>query len=233
MLVATRRPPADPLAAAHLEIEDLREQVATLKSKVGLARDIDAAAAFTLAWGLTRQEATLLVHLHQRSGAVTRHSIMDAMYAESPNDEPDMKIVGVFIWKLRRKLGYDAIDTIWGQGYALAADSRRLCDEVKASPRIIRDRASRFRPAAARRPTDARLRVLRRFADAPTASGSVAAELKLPRSNIHHHVLALVERGLLREDSMRRFPPSGRASLLYALTDAGRDFLEAHAHVDI
>ena len=39
-------------------------------------------------------------------------------------DEPDQKIIDVFICKLRKKLmqasgGRDYIDTIWGRGYAL------------------------------------------------------------------------------------------------------------------
>ena len=39
-------------------------------------------------------------------------------------DEPDIKIIDVFICKLRKKLakaseGKDYIETIWGRGYAL------------------------------------------------------------------------------------------------------------------
>ena len=39
-------------------------------------------------------------------------------------DEPDIKIVDVFVCKLRKKLaeasgGLDYIETIWGQGYML------------------------------------------------------------------------------------------------------------------
>ena len=47
-----------------------------------------------------------------------RHVVVGGM------DEPDMKIIDVFISKLRKKLagasnGKDYIETLWGQGYHL------------------------------------------------------------------------------------------------------------------
>lgn len=52
---------------------------------------------------------------------VTRGVILDALYAG--RDEPDPKIVDVFVCKVRRALGAHAglIETIWGQGWRLLA----------------------------------------------------------------------------------------------------------------
>ena len=49
-------------------------------------------------------------------------------------DEPELKIIDVFICKLRRKLaealsGEDYIETVWGRGYVL----RELSQEEKAA----------------------------------------------------------------------------------------------------
>jgi two-component system, cell cycle response regulator CtrA len=46
------------------------------------------------------------------------------------DDEPDAKIIDVFICKLRKKLanasgGQDYIETIWGRGYALREPTKQ------------------------------------------------------------------------------------------------------------
>lgn len=52
----------------------------------------------------------------------SKQSIMMAMYCDRIDEDPEIKIVDVFICKLRKKLkpfGV-SIGTIWGQGYSLA-----------------------------------------------------------------------------------------------------------------
>jgi two-component system cell cycle response regulator CtrA len=46
-------------------------------------------------------------------------------------DEPEMKIIDVFICKLRKKLanasgGKDYIETVWGRGYVMREPSENL-----------------------------------------------------------------------------------------------------------
>jgi two-component system cell cycle response regulator CtrA len=74
--------------------------------------------------GLTRKEYGLLEVLALRKGqAVTKDMIMTKLYGG--RDEPDVKIVDVFVCKLRRKLsevlGDHMIRTVWSRGYALDA----------------------------------------------------------------------------------------------------------------
>lgn len=73
--------------------------------------------------GLTRREYDVLEALALRKGRViTKGGLFDILY--SGEDEPGMKIIDVFICKLRKKLtaaldGHDPIETVWGRGYVL------------------------------------------------------------------------------------------------------------------
>ncbi|MBV8120314.1 MAG: response regulator transcription factor [Alphaproteobacteria bacterium] len=72
---------------------------------------------------LTRKEYSILELLALRQGtAVTKEMFLKHLYGESR--EPEMKIIDVFICKLRKKLsqatgGKRYIETVWGRGYAL------------------------------------------------------------------------------------------------------------------
>lgn len=75
---------------------------------------------------LTGQETALLTTLAARPGAViTKAMCMLALY--NGRDEPQIKIVDVFVCKLRKKIaaatgGLDCIETIHGQGFRFCAD---------------------------------------------------------------------------------------------------------------
>jgi len=70
---------------------------------------------------LTVKQYQILEYLSLRQGApVTKEMIVSQLYGGM--DEPGIKIIDVFISKLRRKLadasnGKDYIETIWGRGY--------------------------------------------------------------------------------------------------------------------
>ncbi|AFB28420.1 response regulator transcription factor CtrA [Rickettsia rickettsii] len=72
---------------------------------------------------LTNKEYAILELLILRRGTIlTKEMFLNHLY--SSVDEPEMKIIDVFICKLRKKLsdaagGRDYIDTVWGRGYML------------------------------------------------------------------------------------------------------------------
>ncbi len=72
---------------------------------------------------LTVKEYQMLELLSLRKGTtITKDMFLSQLY--SGMDEPDIKIIDVFICKLRKKLasasnGKDYIETIWGRGYVL------------------------------------------------------------------------------------------------------------------
>lgn len=76
---------------------------------------------------LTSKEYAILELLALRKGMVmTKQMILDHLYGGM--DEPEVKIIDVFICNLRKKLaraGADGlIDTVWGRGYTLKAPER-------------------------------------------------------------------------------------------------------------
>jgi two-component system cell cycle response regulator CtrA len=76
--------------------------------------------------GLTGKEYQCLEFLALRRGTtVTKEMFLAHLYGGQ--DEPEMKIIDVFICKLRRKLA-DAgcpplIETVWGRGYTIASET--------------------------------------------------------------------------------------------------------------
>jgi two-component system, cell cycle response regulator CtrA len=79
---------------------------------------------------LTRKEYQLLELLSLRKGTtLTKEMFLNNLYGGM--DEPESKIIDVFICKLRKKLanasnGKDYIETVWGRGYVL----RELTDDM-------------------------------------------------------------------------------------------------------
>jgi two-component system cell cycle response regulator CtrA len=72
---------------------------------------------------LTVKEYQMLELLSLRRGAtITKEMFLSQLYGGM--DEPEIKIIDVFMCKIRRKLanasnGKDYIETIWGRGYLL------------------------------------------------------------------------------------------------------------------
>src|ERR1700704_4684679 len=76
---------------------------------------------------LTRKEYQMLELLSLRSGTtLTKEMFLNQLYGGM--DEPEIKIIDVFICKLRKKLavasgGKDYIEMVWGRGYVLREPS--------------------------------------------------------------------------------------------------------------
>jgi DNA-binding response OmpR family regulator len=80
---------------------------------------------------LTRKETRILSRLLEAKGrVVSREQLMNALYFDRAEDEPQIKIVDVFICKLRRKLAGSrvCISTVHGQGFSIA--------EMKTPPAV-------------------------------------------------------------------------------------------------
>jgi two-component system cell cycle response regulator CtrA len=83
---------------------------------------------------LTGKEYQMLELLSLRKGTtLTKEMFLNHLYGGM--DEPELKIIDVFICKLRKKLaeatgGQNLIETVWGRGYVLrepvAQPQRRL-----------------------------------------------------------------------------------------------------------
>ncbi|ANM12075.1 winged helix-turn-helix domain-containing protein [Rhizobium sp. N324] len=96
-------------------IEFLEERIRQLEEAL-----MPASIPVPVEYQLTANEARVYAHLASRDFG-TRQSIMTALYSDRL-EEPEMKIVDVFVCKMRRKLKPFGvrIETVWGQGYRLA-----------------------------------------------------------------------------------------------------------------
>lgn len=80
---------------------------------------------------LTNQESSLMMALTARlNQVVSKESILETLYAHRPNEQPELKIIDVFVCKLRKKLAdvigardaNNLLKTEWGRGYLLKGD---------------------------------------------------------------------------------------------------------------
>ena len=119
-------------APANLAVEPLYADI--VRRAKGFAQPSISVGSLTLDLGareatvggkpvhLTGKEYAILELLTLRKGAVmTKEAFLNHLY--NGMDEPEMKIIDVFICKLRKKLVQagceDLIGTVWGRGYVL------------------------------------------------------------------------------------------------------------------
>jgi two-component system cell cycle response regulator CtrA len=106
------------------ENEELRARVRMLEELTGA--NFDAPPQF----GFTRNEV-IIFGLLLKNKLVLRSSMMGALYFHK-QDEAEIKIVDVWVCKMRRKLKpYGiVIETQWGQGYFIPAESKAIAQSL-------------------------------------------------------------------------------------------------------
>jgi two-component system cell cycle response regulator CtrA len=88
---------------------------------------------------LTNKEFSVLeLMAMRRNNPISKDSFLDHLYGGM--DEPELKIIDVFVCKLRKKLedasgGEGFIETVWGRGYMLADKVAADNNEKKAAPK--------------------------------------------------------------------------------------------------
>lgn len=126
-LVASLRAVTRRFKGAILDVTDLRLGDAHLKVNITTrtvkVNDTDPT--------LTGKElAMLLLFASSPDRVWSKEMLLTQMYTGSIDEEPEMKIIDVFVCKLRKKLTDihpDAgkfIETVWGRGYRLAGEAR-------------------------------------------------------------------------------------------------------------
>jgi two-component system cell cycle response regulator CtrA len=111
------------------EIESLREELATLRAELCAP---DWVAPIELK--LTAKESQVLGCLCTQKRVLSKEALLRSMYDSrcAADEIPELKIVDVFICKIRRKLKpYGiSIETSWGNGYYLTDESRSKLTEL-------------------------------------------------------------------------------------------------------
>lgn len=111
-----------------IEVEMLRERI------IELEEALTGTTLLPREFRLTESEARLLGVLMQRADA-NRDVIMAALYRDIHKDEPDPKIVDIFICNIRKKLKPFGIEilTRWGQGYEMPPGSKQIVRDMQAA----------------------------------------------------------------------------------------------------
>ena len=107
------------IARLQHENEVLRDRVFQLETEFGI--NLEPPPPFDL----TASEARVFGILLARDYC-SKEQVMTALYAHQPRDEPDIKIVDVYVCKIRRKVepvGVQ-IETVWGHGYKISKDMK-------------------------------------------------------------------------------------------------------------
>lgn len=115
--------------ALEVENERLRARIEQLEGAMGLG------FLTPVEWRLTASESRVFGVLMARDLA-TKDAIMAALYRDGGRDEAEIKIVDVFICKIRKKLRAFGIEIItrWGEGYALAPETKAIVRDMLAPP---------------------------------------------------------------------------------------------------
>jgi len=112
------------------QVETLKEMVIQLESKVFGAHE----HILPLYFGLTNKESKVLMALYRNNRHLSRDFLLEAAMVDSLGDAPDVKIIDMFIHKMRRKI-FDknlpiTIITYRGVGYELSAEGREFLTKV-------------------------------------------------------------------------------------------------------
>ncbi|MBB3608644.1 two-component system cell cycle response regulator CtrA [Rhizobium sp. BK602] len=103
-------------------VDAQRDRISMLEERIRQLEDalMPPTIVIPLEYRLTSSEARVYAHLASRDVA-TKQSIMLALYSDRIDLEPEIKIVDVFVCKMRQKLKrFDVvIETVWGHGYRL------------------------------------------------------------------------------------------------------------------
>ncbi|HYD93265.1 MAG TPA: response regulator transcription factor [Candidatus Paceibacterota bacterium] len=126
-LVATLRAVTRRFNGSLVDVVELTHGTATLRiNRTTLRATVNGKTP-----RLTGKERLLLMVLAGAHGrTLTKEQILTDMYTGGVDDEPEQKIVDVFVCKLRKKLkeiNDDAgviVETVWGRGYRLIGDAK-------------------------------------------------------------------------------------------------------------
>ena len=112
----------------------LEEEVAYLKSELGIAQDGDAVLALKMRFGMTPNTARFLLRLYRANGrVVTRNVLEDTLMHVTETYEGYSDFTKVYAHRARNALGHDTLVTVRGVGYAMSPSGlKRIGDTIDA-----------------------------------------------------------------------------------------------------
>jgi DNA-binding response OmpR family regulator len=114
-------------------IAQLEEEVAYLRSELGLAQDRERLSIIGRALGLSPAPAAILLCLYDTKRTVSIYGLEEAYGSRAQGEN---NIVSVYICRIRRALP-GGVDTVWRLGYRLSTKGRAALDALFAKPAMI------------------------------------------------------------------------------------------------
>lgn len=110
--------------------EELEAALAFYRAELGLARKDDRLVALQTRLGLTAREAYLFDVLHGANGRIMSRLHLDEIIPGSRADDSFLQTFAVQVHRIRKKLGFDAIETVWGKGWRITEAGRALAEPI-------------------------------------------------------------------------------------------------------
>lgn len=106
------------IARLQAQLRERNAEVVSLKARLA-ANGISTFEVPEWGEGLTPGQVTLMIALLQKPNKVfSRYDLEESVIPKlDAAHDRDVKIVDVYVWRLRQKLGVDAVETVRGRGY--------------------------------------------------------------------------------------------------------------------
>ncbi|HEV2365195.1 MAG TPA: helix-turn-helix domain-containing protein [Caulobacteraceae bacterium] len=123
------------LARARPTYEDLEAENAWLRAQLAERAEAEEVAHVACALRLPPTPALLLLFLQRRGHRYTSKAFLDEIFPTDGDEGRAPNTWSVHVWRIRRALGFDAVETLWGFGYRLTPTGRARLAEVRARDR--------------------------------------------------------------------------------------------------
>jgi DNA-binding response OmpR family regulator len=118
-------------------IEELEAEVEYLRGELGLSQEAAEVDALVAGCGLTATLARVVLALRQAGRPLSRAALYDTVEHPFCKEDGDWKQIDVWITRIRKALGYEAVRTVNGFGYTLSAEGHAklsaILDPLKAA----------------------------------------------------------------------------------------------------
>ena len=220
------------LPQALERIDELETELDMLKRDLGHSADDVDIDRLNRRWKLTGLETRIVLILHRRKGAVVnKESLLSALYDNSP-ETPAIKIIDVFVCKIRAKVGADFIATAWGHGYRLTPSGMAQVSAVLGMEGALIERAE-VQPRAPAQKSARQVALIAALArhgpmDIAALHTSLPEEARVSRHSIHNALA-----GARRSRRVRvvdwRAGADGLRRATYEATSQGVGYVRLHA----
>lgn len=120
---------------------ELEEEVAWLRSELGIRADAEQGNRLRSAFSVTPGEAAVLMRLYAAGGRlVTLSQLCQAAPSmDEAGERDDLRIMRVYVSRIRKKMGVGAILLAYGRGYSLSPEAQA---RVRSVVEIVAQRAA-------------------------------------------------------------------------------------------